>query len=57
MILNPFRYVRYAIGLLMERRPKHAAPVWPRVRGVLASAACGAAILTTPIWMILLGVI
>lgn len=51
------RWFPYALGLLLERRPKHAASPWLKVRGTLAAALGCALIMTLPVWMILLGVI
>jgi len=55
--MGVIRWFPYALRLLMERRPKHAASAWPKVRGVLAAAAGGAFVLTLPVWLILAGVI
>ena len=53
---NALRFVRYSVSVSCEHFPRgrHARHTFP---GTLASALGGAAILTLPVWMILLGVI
>lgn len=54
--MNALRFIRYSFLVLCEAHPRgrHARRTFP---GTLAAAVGGAAILTLPVWMILMGVI
>lgn len=54
---NAFRFIRFSVLVLLERRGRHRASAWPKICEALGVALGGLLVLAMPAWMILLGVI